>query len=39
MEELYFYHVISDIPKKVGEHVILDEKHPNGVYKRVSEEM
>ena len=39
MEEQFFYHVISDIPKKVGEHVILDDKHPNGVYKRVYEEM
>ena len=35
----FFYHVISDIPKKVGEHIILDEKHPNGVHKRVYEEL
>ena len=39
MKEMYFYHVISDIPKKAGEHIILDEKHPNGVYKRVYEEL
>ena len=38
MEEQYFFHVISDIPKKVGEHIILDDKHPNGVHKRVYEE-
>ncbi len=29
MEEQYFYHVISDVPKCVGEHLILDEDHPN----------
>lgn len=39
MEEQYFFHVISDIPKKVGEHIILDDKHPNGVHKRVYEEL
>ena len=39
MEELFFYHVISDTPKKVGEHILLDEKHPNGVHKRVYEEL
>ena len=39
MEELFFYHVISDIPKKVGEHILLDDKHPNGVHKRVYEEL
>ena len=39
MEEQFFYHVISDVPKKAGEHLILDEDHPNGVYKRVQEQM
>ncbi len=39
MEEKIFYHVISDIPKKVGDHIILDEKHPNRVQKRVYEEI
>ena len=39
MEERFFYHVISDIPKKVGEHIILDDMHPNGVHKRVYEEI
>ncbi|WP_155832614.1 DUF2441 domain-containing protein [Butyrivibrio sp. AE3006] len=37
--EKYYYHVISDIPKTVGEHIILDDKHPNGVHKRVYEEL
>ena len=39
MEESFFYHVISDIPKKVGEHIVLDDKHANGVHKRVYEEL
>lgn len=30
-----YYHVISDIPKYKGEHIILDDSHPNGVYQRV----
>ena len=38
MEEQFFYHVVCDIPKKAGEHIILDDKHPNGVHKRVYEE-
>ena len=38
-ENEYFYHVISDIPKKVGEHVILDETHPNKVHERVYAQM
>lgn len=38
MEEQFFYHVISDVPKHAGEHLILDEDHPNGVYKRVQEQ-
>lgn len=29
---MIFYHVISDVPKQVGQHFVLDEKHPNGVY-------
>ncbi len=39
MEEKIYYHVISDIPKKVGEHIILDDEHHNGVYKRVCDQM
>ena len=34
-QKQYFYHVISDIPKQAGEHILLDEEHPNGVYRRV----
>ena len=35
MKEQFFYHVVSDMPKKAGEHILLDETHPNGVHKRV----
>ena len=33
--KMYYYHVISDTPKRKGEHIILDSEHPNGVYQRV----
>ena len=32
---MYYYHVISDTPKRNGEHIILDSEHPNGAYQRV----
>ena len=32
---MIFYHVISDIPKRPGEHILLDAEHPNGVHRRV----
>lgn len=37
--KMFFYHVISDIPKYKGEHILLDDKHPNGVHKRVYEQL
>ena len=36
---MYFYHVVSDEPKQVGQHFVLDEEHPNGVHKRVYAQM
>lgn len=30
-----FYHVVSDSPKQVGQHFVLNEENPNGVYHRV----
>ena len=36
---MIFYHVVSDKPKQVGQHFVLDEKHPNGVHDRVYAEM
>ena len=38
-EDADYYHVISDLPKKEGEIIRLDEQHPNGVYQRVHAEM
>ena len=31
---MFFYHVVSDRPKQVGQHFVLDENHPNGVHDR-----
>ena len=36
---MFYYHVVSDIPKYVGEHILLDDQHPNGVYQRVCAHM
>lgn len=38
-DEKIFYHVISDIPKQAGQHILLDEEHPNGVHRRVYAEL
>ena len=32
---IYYYHVVSDVPKHKGEHILMDEQHPNRVHKRV----
>ncbi|MBQ8327074.1 MAG: DUF2441 domain-containing protein [Lachnospiraceae bacterium] len=36
---MIFYHVVSDRPKYIGQHFMVDEEHPNGVYDRVQEQM
>lgn len=36
---MFFYHVVSDVPKQVGQRFVLDEKHPNGVYERMYAQM
>ncbi len=36
---MFFYHVVSDKPKQVGQHFVLNEKNPNGVYERVYAQM
>lgn len=35
MKELYVYHVVTDRPMHEGQHIIFDETHRNGVWKRV----
>lgn len=32
---MYFYHVVSDRPKQVGQRFVLNEENPNGVHERV----
>ena len=32
---MFAYHVITDRPIQLGEQIIFDETHHNGVYKRV----
>ena len=32
---MYAYHVVTDRPLEVGQKIIFDESHHNGVYKRV----
>lgn len=36
---MIFYHVISDLPKKAGDHLRLDAAHPNRVRQRVMEQL
>lgn len=37
MSELYVYHVVTERPMKLGQHIIFDETHHSGVYQRVME--
>lgn len=39
MQEFFAYHVVTDRPMQVGQHIIFDEEHHNGVYQRVHEKM
>ena len=36
---MIFYHVISDRPKTLHQHFVVDDEHPNGVHDRVYEQM
>lgn len=36
---MIFYHVVSDKPKYIGLHFVIDEEHPNGVHDRVYEQI
>lgn len=36
---MFFYHVVSDKPKEIGQQFVLDENHPNGVHDRVYAQM
>ena len=36
---MYVYHVVTERPMKVGQQIIFDKEHHNGVYQRVFEKM
>lgn len=36
---MYFYHVVSDRPKQIGQRFVLNAEHPNGVYFRVQTQL
>lgn len=39
MEKLYAYHVVTEKPMFIGQHIIFDETHHNSVWKRVTERL
>ena len=36
---MFAYHVVTERPMYVGQHIVFDEKHHSGVYKRVYEKL
>ena len=39
MKEFFAYHVVTDRPMHVGQHIVFDEMRHNGVYNRVMEKL
>ncbi len=39
MEEFYAYHVVTGRPMALGQHIVFDGNHHNGVYHRVTEKL
>lgn len=39
MQEIYAYHVVTDKPMHLGQHILLDETQHSGVYQRVHEKL
>lgn len=39
MNEQFAYHVVTEKPMRVGQHIVFDENNHNGVYKRVNEKL
>lgn len=39
MNQEYVYHVVTDRPMQLGQKIIFDETHHNGVYQRVMEQL
>lgn len=39
MKELFVYHVVTEKPMHIGQHINFDENHHNGVWQRVNEKL
>lgn len=39
MDNFFAYHVVTEKPMHVGQHIVFDENHHNGVWKRVNEKL
>lgn len=39
MKDMFFYHVVIEKPMYVGQHIVFDENHHNGVWQRVNEKL
>lgn len=37
--ELFAYHVVTEKPMHIRQHIVFDENHHNGVWKRVNEKV
>lgn len=39
MKDLFVYHVVTEKPMCIGQHIVFDENHHNGVWQRVNEKL
>ncbi len=39
MKELFVYHVVTEKPMYIGQHILFDKNHHNGVWQRVNEKL
>ena len=39
MKEFYAYHVVTEQPMRIGQHIVFDENNHNGVFQRVNEKL
>lgn len=39
MQELIVYHAVTEKPMHIGQHIVFDENHHNGVWQRVNEKL
>ncbi|MCC8074243.1 MAG: HAD-IA family hydrolase [Clostridiales bacterium] len=38
-QQLFAYHVVTEKPMRIGQHIIFDENHHNGIWQRVNEKL